>query len=96
MLETANNHDSMRSSTNKEDHERIMQNTAITGRRTLSVEEFLAVAAIGRTNFYRRVAAGEIKTMRLGRRRFVPLAEVDRFLGTSYALETLEIAKLSY
>ena len=44
-----------------------------------SLPEFGATFLIGRTKAYELANAGVIKTIRIGRRRLVPAAELERF-----------------
>jgi excisionase family DNA binding protein len=50
-------------------------------RRTMTVEEAGEVLGISRASAYQFAATGEIPTIRLGRRRLVPIAALDRLLG---------------
>jgi Helix-turn-helix domain len=43
-----------------------------------SVAEFLERFPLGKTSFYAAVARGEIRTIKIGGRTFVPAAEVER------------------
>ena len=46
----------------------------------LSVEQACAIANFGRTKFYEIVAAGNLKTRRLGRRRLILMQDLREFL----------------
>jgi excisionase family DNA binding protein len=46
-----------------------------------SIDETLETCDIGRTKFYELVAAGELKTVRIGRRRLVSHDELQRFVA---------------
>jgi excisionase family DNA binding protein len=46
----------------------------------LSVEDFCAFADVGKTMVYKLIAAGTLKTRRLGRRRLILLADAREFL----------------
>ena len=43
---------------------------------TITVKDALAIIGIGRTSFYALVAAGEITTVKIGRRRLVHMASL--------------------
>lgn len=43
---------------------------------TVTVKDALAIIGIGRTSFYALVAAGEITTVKIGRRRLVHMASL--------------------
>ena len=47
-----------------------------------SVDQACAVAGVGKTKFYEIVAAGTLKTRRLGRRRLVLRRDLQLFLET--------------
>lgn len=51
---------------------------------TISVKDALAMLGIGRTRFYELVAAGEIQTIKLGRRRLVQIASLQRLASEGY------------
>ncbi|WP_082468112.1 MULTISPECIES: helix-turn-helix domain-containing protein [unclassified Sphingomonas] len=51
---------------------------------TISVNDALAMLGIGRTRFYELVAAGEIATIKLGRRRLVQVASLQRLASEGY------------
>ena len=51
---------------------------------TISVNDALAMLGIGRTRFYELVAAGEIQTIKLGRRRLVQVASLQRLASEGY------------
>jgi hypothetical protein len=46
-----------------------------------SVDEFCHSFGIGRTLFYAQVKAGAIRTVKVGKRTLVPIAERDAFLA---------------
>lgn len=46
----------------------------------LSVEEALEATGIGRSKFYELVAAGEIESVEVGRRRLVPVEALQEFV----------------
>ena len=39
---------------------------------------------IGRTSLYQLLAAGELGSVRIGRRRLIPAREIDRFIAAHY------------
>lgn len=47
---------------------------------TYKMEEFSEVMGIGRTTVYKMLKNGELKSVVLGGRRFIPRSEVDRLL----------------
>jgi excisionase family DNA binding protein len=49
-------------------------------REALSIEQACAVAGLGKTKFYEIVAAGTLKTRRLGRRRLILVTDLRSFL----------------
>lgn len=51
---------------------------------TISVNDALAMLGIGRTRFYELVAAGEIQTIKIGRRRLVQVASLQRLASEGY------------
>ena len=55
---------------------------AANGRRPLlcTVEEAAEMLSIGRTKTYRLIAAGQIRTIRIGRRRLVPISELEALI----------------
>jgi excisionase family DNA binding protein len=59
----------------------MSQSKARLERTAYSVDEFCAAAAIGRTTFYREVAAGRIRVVKCGRRTLVPATETEAWLG---------------
>jgi excisionase family DNA binding protein len=50
-------------------------------RATVSVDEAAAMLGIGRGSAFRAVRAGEIPSVRIGRRVLVPLAALERLLN---------------
>jgi excisionase family DNA binding protein len=54
-------------------------------RRTVSVEEAAAMLGISRAKAYECARQGEIPSLRFGRRVVVPLAELERMLGSAIA-----------
>jgi excisionase family DNA binding protein len=55
------------------------------GRATISVEEAAAVLGIGRSAAYEAARRGQLPTRRLGRRLFVPVPALLRWLGAEEA-----------
>lgn len=51
-------------------------------RRVFSVVEAAAILGISRSKLYQFIAAGEIRTIRIGRLRKIPVAAIDEFLAT--------------
>lgn len=49
-------------------------------RRLLSVEEAAARAGIARSRLYLLMREGEVDSIRLGRRRLIPLEAIDGFV----------------
>ena len=47
----------------------------------LTVEQATTFSGIGRTRLYEMVGAGDIKTVRIGKRRLIPRAELVRILA---------------
>jgi excisionase family DNA binding protein len=52
-----------------------------TEAKVYDVEQARAVLRIGRNNFNRLLASGELKSIQIGRRRVVPVAAVDQFIA---------------
>lgn len=52
-----------------------------TGRALISVEEAADVCGIGRTAAYEAVRRGQLPSLRLGRRLFVPVTALLKLLG---------------
>ncbi len=50
-------------------------------QRLLSVEQSCDVLGIGRTNFYGLVVAEKLSVVKIGRRTFVRVEELDRFVA---------------
>lgn len=51
------------------------------GRATITVEEAAAILGIGRSAAYEAARRGQLPTRRLGRRLFVPVPALLRWLG---------------
>lgn len=54
---------------------------ATVGRRTMSVREAAVTLGISERNAFRLAKAGELPTIRLGKRLLVPLAAIERMLA---------------
>ena len=50
-------------------------------KRLISVAEVLSELGIGRTLFYELVSLGRLKTVRIGRRRFVQAEALEAFVA---------------
>ena len=50
-------------------------------RLTYSIAESEVLTGLSRATLYRRIAAGELRTVQSGRRRLVPSAELNRLCG---------------
>ncbi|MFW6068113.1 MAG: excisionase family DNA-binding protein [Chloroflexota bacterium] len=48
---------------------------------SVSVDEAARALGVTRAHLHRKLAAGEIKSFKLGRRRLVPYAELQRIVG---------------
>ncbi|WP_076717973.1 helix-turn-helix domain-containing protein [Sphingomonas sp. gentR] len=53
---------------------------------TVTVREALTLIGIGRTRFYELVAAGQITTVKIGRRRLVHLESLQRLAAEGYVV----------
>lgn len=53
------------------------------GRATISVEEAAAILGVGRSAAYEAARRGQLPTRRLGRRLFVPVPALLRWLGAA-------------
>lgn len=51
-------------------------------RRVFSVVEAVAVLGISRSKVYEFIAAGEIRSIRIGRLRKIPVAAIDEFIAS--------------
>jgi excisionase family DNA binding protein len=49
-------------------------------RLTLTVDEFCTMVGIGRSTFYKAVAAGDLKIRKYGKRTFITKEETQRFV----------------
>ena len=50
-------------------------------KRALTVRDALKTYSIGRTFFYRLVAQGRIKTVKIGSRRLVPVDQMEALIS---------------
>ena len=57
-----------------------------TDRALISVEEVADVCGIGRTSAYEAVRRGQLPSLRLGRRLFVPVTALLNLLGSAQPL----------
>jgi excisionase family DNA binding protein len=55
-----------------------------TERQAISIQEAAVMLGIGRVSAYKAVREGQIPSIRLGRRRVVPLAAITRMLEGSH------------
>ena len=55
----------------------------------LSVDEARAEVPVGRTKFFELMASGQIKTVRIGRRRLVPRAALESYVESLRASDEL-------
>ena len=51
-------------------------------RRVFSVVEAAAILGIGRSKLYEFISSGEIRSIRIGRLRKIPVAAIDEFLAS--------------
>lgn len=49
-------------------------------RRLLSVPEAMACTGLGRSNFFSKLASGEIRSVKIGKRRLVPDTAIDEYI----------------
>jgi excisionase family DNA binding protein len=56
------------------------QTISLSERPTLTVDEFCKMVGIGRSTFYKAVAAGDLKPRKYGKRTFVTQEEMKRFV----------------
>ena len=50
-------------------------------RRLLSVPEAMACTGLGRSNFFGKLASGEIRSVKIGKRRLIPDTAVDEYIA---------------
>jgi excisionase family DNA binding protein len=58
------------------------QTISLSERPTLTVDEFCRMVGIGRSTFYKAVAAGDLKPRKYGKRTFITHDEMKRFVET--------------
>ena len=70
----------------------VREVSEIMGQPTCSVEEAAKVLHIGRTQAYRAVKAGQIRSIRIGKRVLVPTSAIRQLLegGTDAARPTVQ------
>lgn len=54
--------------------------TALPFRLSYSIEECATLTGLSKATLYRRIADHQLKTVRRGRRRLVPVAQLESFL----------------
>lgn len=59
-----------------------MRNEYLSGKLTYTVAAFCDAVGIGATKFYELVKAGEIKTVKCGKRTLVTADEAERFVAS--------------
>jgi excisionase family DNA binding protein len=50
--------------------------------RLLSIKQAIFELGVGRTNIYELIASGALKTVKIGRRRFVAIEAIDEFIAS--------------
>ncbi|GGG27575.1 hypothetical protein GCM10007304_46740 [Rhodococcoides trifolii] len=50
------------------------------GRSLLSINEAMSRTGLGRTSLFNRIATGEIKSVKVGKRRLIPDTAIDEFI----------------
>lgn len=63
-------------------HETAVAKDAAPIARLLSIKQATATLGIGRTLAYELISFGKLKTVRIGRRRFVPREAIETFLDS--------------
>jgi excisionase family DNA binding protein len=66
-----------------------LQQRAVLDVRAISVEDGARAIGIGRTALYELINSGQIATLRIGRRRLIPIVEIDKFLECRTERRTL-------
>ena len=67
-------------------HEQIGESPTAIGRpRLLSIQQTIFELGIGRTTTYELIALGRLKTVKIGRRRFVTAEALDAFIASLQA-----------
>jgi excisionase family DNA binding protein len=59
------------------------------GRATITVEEAGAVLGVGRSTAYEAVRAGELPSLKLGRRVLIPVPKLLALLGVEQTAESI-------
>ena len=59
-----------------------LQDRTVCHPRLFTVRQALNLLAMGRTSFYARLNAGELRAVKVGRRTFVPEDELRAFVAT--------------
>jgi excisionase family DNA binding protein len=54
---------------------------ALSATRAYNPDAFAKVVGLGRTTVYELIRRGEIRSIKIGRRRLIPAVEVDRLLA---------------
>ncbi|OZD70554.1 excisionase [Rhodococcus sp. 06-1059B-a] len=49
-------------------------------RQLYSVPEAMARTGLGRSNFFNKIASGEIRSVKIGKRRLIPDTAIDEFI----------------
>jgi excisionase family DNA binding protein len=50
--------------------------------RLLSIKQACRILGLGRSNLYTMMASGRVRSVTVGRRRFVPREAIDEFIAT--------------
>ncbi|MBY6709055.1 excisionase family DNA-binding protein [Rhodococcus sp. BP-241] len=50
------------------------------GRQLFSVQEGMARTGLGRSNFFNKIASGEIRSVKVGKRRLIPDTAIDEYI----------------
>jgi excisionase family DNA binding protein len=58
-------------------------------RRTVKIDEAAAILGISRNGAYNAAKDGSLPTIRIGKRLLVPIAALDRLLGSADHLKAL-------
>ncbi|WP_323011185.1 helix-turn-helix domain-containing protein [Paracoccus sp. (in: a-proteobacteria)] len=64
----------------------IVENT----NNLLTVDEAIASLRISRSLFYRKVKAGQIVALKMGRKTLVPTTEITRFIASLPAMPSIK------
>ena len=60
---------------------RLQPLNCVPSPRLISIRQVVLLLGIGRTLAYELIAEGKLKTVRIGRRRFVTAEAIDEFIG---------------